>query len=179
MDANDVKKVSKAVIFNKKGQILILLPKNKEKWHLPGGHLQQYESFLTGMKREVKEETGLTITVFILTNAKPDFQLWLCQSNNIPVKLSNEHTKFKWVAIDKVLKQYNITKETRRDIEHTIKVAPKYRNWFPMLPRIKPEKKPIKKVVEEEEEEDKSKYGKISTTNTSRQHHRSIDSSDV
>lgn len=36
---------------------------NDECWEFPGGQIEMYESLYTALKREVKEETGLDITV--------------------------------------------------------------------------------------------------------------------
>src|SRR5574337_752160 len=45
-----------AIIRNKDGEILIL--QKDGKWMLPGGRLED-EGWLEGLKREVKEETGI------------------------------------------------------------------------------------------------------------------------
>jgi ADP-ribose pyrophosphatase YjhB (NUDIX family) len=36
---------------------------HKGKWSIPGGHLENNESLIEGLKREIKEETGLDIHV--------------------------------------------------------------------------------------------------------------------
>lgn len=139
MNAKDVNKISKAVVVNSKGKILLLLPTNKEKWHLPGGHLQQQESYLEGLKREVFEETHLQVTFFVLIDAKPGFQLWLCKCSQTPVKISKEHKSHKWLSFDDALTKLLLTKETRRDVEIAHKKIKKYANWFAV-------DKPVKKV---------------------------------
>jgi len=63
-----------AVIFNKLAtsvKILLIKRKNdpfKDDWALPGGFLEEKESFETGAKRELKEETGLVIENLIELN---------------------------------------------------------------------------------------------------------------
>lgn len=59
---------AKAVIVNKKGEILILREAagyadgtNAGKYHVPGGRLEKGETYWEGLAREVKEETGLEI----------------------------------------------------------------------------------------------------------------------
>ena len=56
-----------AVIENSKGEISIgRKPSNQgvylDAWHLPGGGINKGETLEEGLKREVKEETGLDIT---------------------------------------------------------------------------------------------------------------------
>ena len=51
-----------------KGELKILLTLRKTDplkgyWCLPGGHIDPYESALTAIRREVKEEVGLSVTV--------------------------------------------------------------------------------------------------------------------
>lgn len=130
MNTKDVNKVSKAVIVNNKGKILLLHPATKDKWHLPGGHLQQQESYLMGLKREVFEETNLQVTFFMVIDAKPGFQLWLCKCNQAPVRLSNEHRAHKWLSFEDALTKLPITKETKRDLAIAQQKIKKYANWF-------------------------------------------------
>jgi 8-oxo-dGTP diphosphatase len=60
---------AKAVIVNSDGKVLVLREAatykdgtNVGKYHVPGGRLEKGESFLDGLRREVREETGLEIT---------------------------------------------------------------------------------------------------------------------
>jgi ADP-ribose pyrophosphatase YjhB (NUDIX family) len=130
MTTRDINKISKAVVVNNKGKILLLYPTTKDKWHLPGGHLQQHETYLMGLKREVLEETNLQVTFFVLIDAKPGFQLWLCKCNQVPVKISSEHRSHKWLSFEDALTKLPITKETKRDLELAQKKIKRYANWF-------------------------------------------------
>lgn len=49
----------KAIIHNARGEVLLLKRVDREGWDLPGGRIQQGESVLETLKREVFEETGL------------------------------------------------------------------------------------------------------------------------
>lgn len=57
-------KVGVGVILRKENKILLLLRKNTHGsglWSLPGGHMELGEEFLDTCKREVLEETGVSI----------------------------------------------------------------------------------------------------------------------
>jgi 8-oxo-dGTP pyrophosphatase MutT (NUDIX family) len=50
------------IILNKKGEILLgKSPKWSNRWVIIGGHLEPGEKMMTAIKREVKEETGLSV----------------------------------------------------------------------------------------------------------------------
>lgn len=152
MKAKDINKVSKAVIVNSKGKILLLHPTNKDKWHLPGGHLQQHETYLAGLKREVLEETNLQVTFFVLIDVKPGFQLWLCKCNQVPVRISKEHKSHKWLTFEDALMKLPLTKETTRDVELAQKKVKKYANWFAISPptkKVQPKKKQTVDIPEQ------------------------------
>lgn len=152
MDNRDTKKISKAVIVNNKGKVLVLHPAAKERWHLPGGHLQHGESYLQGMKREVFEETALQVTTFFLIDAKPGFQLWLCKCSNTPVKLSSEHRAHKWSSFEDALNKINTTKETARDLKVAQEKIKRYQTWFNMPQQPKKAEKKKKSQVEIQEQ---------------------------
>ena len=65
-EPDDTPPVAKVVIINEDGEVLILkrashMDWNPGKWDLPGGHLKEGESEEEAAKREVKEETNLTV----------------------------------------------------------------------------------------------------------------------
>lgn len=49
------------VIFNDKDEILICKQSSKHSWHLPGGHLEQGESYEDALIREALEEVDVRI----------------------------------------------------------------------------------------------------------------------
>ncbi len=102
----------KAFILNNKGEVLIL-KRNKvsvynNAWDVPGGKVEDEETLLEALQREVYEETGLKLEkiVCILTSSR--FQgssedkpwilrnTYLCQATG-KIKLSEEHLEYKWV----------------------------------------------------------------------------------
>lgn len=124
----DSHEVSKGVIFHQ-NKLLLLLPASKQRWHLPGGHLNVGEDFLKGLKREVYEETGMRVTLSSIVQSATDFRLFICKTGNTNVTLSKEHRDFKWVNIDEAIKM-DVTKETRRDLKSVLKSCSMYKSYF-------------------------------------------------
>ncbi|MBI5229142.1 NUDIX domain-containing protein [Candidatus Micrarchaeota archaeon] len=78
------------------------------KWEFPGGKVEVGERILDSLKKEIKEETGLEMMdecISLLDDfefTRPDgFHVigltFLCKWKNCEVKLSGDHTDFKWI----------------------------------------------------------------------------------
>ena len=90
---------------------------NTGKYHLPGGRVNPGEHFLDGLKREVKEETGLDVEVVRPVHVdewRPVIKgtphqivgtFFHVRATSNEVTLSEEHDKAVWVSIDDY-KQY-------------------------------------------------------------------------
>ncbi len=106
----------KGIIINN-GKILII-KRNKSEingdiWETPGGKIEFGETLEEALLREIKEEVGLDVMVDKMLYAttfmsNPNRQLviltYLCRSEGDEIKLSNEHTEYKWVAMDEARK---------------------------------------------------------------------------
>lgn len=114
MEAKDTNKISKILLIDN-GKVLLLFSNHLKKYHLPGGHLQMGESFTQGVKREVKEETGLTISWVKIIFSKINFTLFKGGAYRGTVKLSSEHSNYVWAPIESAHK-YNLCDFTKRDI---------------------------------------------------------------
>ncbi len=63
-DSNEIVRIGTAAIILKEGKVLMHKRKGKHApgvWSFPGGHLEFKESFEEGIRREIKEETGLNV----------------------------------------------------------------------------------------------------------------------
>lgn len=95
---------------NSEEKVLILCADNR--WLLPGGRMEEGESWLEGLKREIKEETGVTDFTVIrpvdtaISDSKSTYIVtFLCSVEGSPeVVLSSEHTAYAWVGVSDLSK---------------------------------------------------------------------------
>ncbi|MFA6353802.1 MAG: NUDIX domain-containing protein [Candidatus Paceibacterota bacterium] len=110
----------KIILQNKEGKYLVILrsavkyPDAGAKWEIPGGRIISGTILLENLKREVKEETGLEIkddprlltAQDIIQNQKNKHIVRLTYSgfSDGEVKLSDEHTEYKWLNREELMK---------------------------------------------------------------------------
>ncbi len=116
----NTRNAAKAFIFYQ-GKLLLLKRRGNDIqmpgiWEVPGGRLEEGEGPIEGLKREVREETGLEIEVKIPFNVnyftRADGQtitmlVYLCKAFGDRVVLSEEHPEYKWVEIEKAKEEIN------------------------------------------------------------------------
>lgn len=100
-------KVSQAVVLqNDNGEVLLLKHKSG-KWLLPGGRLEARENWLDGLRREVKEETGIgTFEIAQILEVdswdhkgEPHYGIFFAaKTSEIKVKLGEEHADSLWTS---------------------------------------------------------------------------------
>ena len=107
-----------ALIFNKADELfLVKSHKWKDKYVIPGGHIELGETMQDALKREIKEETNLEIydiefvcfQEFIYGDEfwkKRHFLFFdfACKTDSVEVKLDSEAQEFIWVTLDQALK---------------------------------------------------------------------------
>ena len=98
---NDISTVAKVVIIDSKDRVLLLkrsnyMDKFAGEWDLPGGHLEDNESLLEGLEREVGEETGLSVSEPKLISIDNNLHFFYCNYDSQPVKISHEHTEYRF-----------------------------------------------------------------------------------
>ena len=113
----NVRLIQKCIIVGKDGKILALKRAADDhsrggNWDLPGGGYEQGENVIEAIKREVKEEAGLTAKtlkpIFFDNhmNVKEGFfaglnvfgVCYICSDWEGVVVLSSEHTEYAWVS---------------------------------------------------------------------------------
>ncbi|MFK0046076.1 NUDIX domain-containing protein [Streptomyces sp. NPDC090741] len=55
-----------AIVSDEQGRVLIVNPVYKERWNLPGGHIEEGELPAAAARREVREEIGLDLEIGVL-----------------------------------------------------------------------------------------------------------------
>lgn len=95
----DTRNVAKAVVKDEDGSVLLLRDAHYGSWDLPGGHLTEGESYEDGLRREVREETGLEIISETRRENHANGIIYdATVSGRKPhVTLSDEHNDYKWV----------------------------------------------------------------------------------
>lgn len=103
---------AKAIVMS--GTDILLLKQPDGSWDLPGGKIRQGESVKTGLKREVREETGIDIapknlvrtTLASRRKGKEKLILsFLCQFDlhATSIRLSDEHVDFACMPLETAL----------------------------------------------------------------------------
>ena len=120
----DTEHVSQVIVFNKNKKILIMKRSDicewePNRWALPGGHVEEGESFPVAGERETKEEAGIdVINIRHFDNPdreketlhffKPDFE-----GDDDDVKINFEHSDYAWISKDD-LEDYDIVDSTKK-----------------------------------------------------------------
>lgn len=103
----------KGFVVDGKGELLVVKRSEDDEqqpgiWELPGGRLERSEDPVSGLLRELMEETGLQVEVVHPINVRHftrrDGQtitmiIYLCRARSTDVTMSEEHTAYRWVPV--------------------------------------------------------------------------------
>jgi 8-oxo-dGTP pyrophosphatase MutT (NUDIX family) len=109
----------KALVVNSRGQVLLLKSGegfHRPHWDFPGGRIQEGQTAVEALRREIEEETGITAVSDIeffqgcISNHELTFQgkkpvglVLMTYKITVPedakIVLSDEHTEFEWVSM--------------------------------------------------------------------------------
>jgi 8-oxo-dGTP diphosphatase len=113
-EQKDSNKVAKIILFNGE-KILLLLsthPAFNGSLDLPGGHLHYREEPTEGLRREVKEETGLIVTDYRKLYEFDNISFYYGEMPKGNVVLSDEHSDYFFLTIDEInRKGFSMSKE--------------------------------------------------------------------
>ncbi len=118
MSEINFRNAAKAFII-KDGKLLLLKrrandPHKPGAWDIPGGRLELGEDPFEGLKRETREEISSEIEILMPLSVnhfvRDDGQtitltIYLCKMTSGEIKLSEEHTEYKWMPISEAPNQ--------------------------------------------------------------------------
>lgn len=124
INKNTIFLISQKAVIENRNKFLVLKSSFNNKWELPGGLLEISENLNSGLKREVKEETNLTISIdkviYLYPHIHKNFQLfdgrkvqarileifYHCKLVSGKIKLSEEHTEHEWITRQEFKKRH-------------------------------------------------------------------------
>ncbi len=123
-----------ALIFNSENKLLLVRShKWRNRYVVPGGHIELGETLLEALRRELKEETGLEVhdiefigfQEFIFDDAfwkKRHFIFfdYACKTHSTDVELNSESEEYLWVSLEE-MDSLPIEPYTQRTIQEYLK----------------------------------------------------------
>ncbi|GAA3657859.1 NUDIX domain-containing protein [Lentzea roselyniae] len=96
------------VVVDSSDRVLAIRRRDNGDWQAPGGVLELTESFEDGLRREVAEETGVSIEVERLTGVYKNLTLGVvalvfrCQPTTSAAERTDEASEIRWMSLDEV-----------------------------------------------------------------------------
>jgi ADP-ribose pyrophosphatase YjhB (NUDIX family) len=96
------------IIIDDHGRALLIQRRDNHHWEPPGGVLELGESIEDGLRREVREETGLDAEPVALTGIYKNMKrgiialVFRCHATNGQLAVSDETEAFRWVSENEI-----------------------------------------------------------------------------
>jgi ADP-ribose pyrophosphatase YjhB (NUDIX family) len=95
-----MKEVTRCIIKNKEWNILLIRHKWSESWTLPGWHVENKENIYNAIKREIKEELGVSLKILWY---KIWFEVKKIKEKPLPLCVYKvDYTNRKWKKVTKL-----------------------------------------------------------------------------
>jgi len=111
-----------AAVLLRQGKVLIAKRREEGKWEFPGGKVEENESLEDCIKRELKEELGITIEnpkkFMTVENGDITLHVFIGYYNK-EVK-AKEHVEVKWVSIEELI-DYDFMDADREVVRNLLK----------------------------------------------------------
>jgi ADP-ribose pyrophosphatase YjhB (NUDIX family) len=98
------------VILDDRGRALLIQRRDNHRWEPPGGVLEPGETIHDGLRREVREETGLAIEPVALTGVYKNMTraivalVFRCKITGGDLATNEEVSAFRWATADDITK---------------------------------------------------------------------------
>src|SRR2546421_3955092 len=96
------------IVIDDQDRVLVIRRRDNNHWEPPGGVLELHETFEQGVRREVREETGETVTVDRLTGVYKNMNhaivalVFRCHAENQTSATTAEATEIRWMHRDEI-----------------------------------------------------------------------------
>lgn len=96
------------IVIDADDRVLVIRRQDNGHWEMPGGVLELAESFEEGVRREVAEETGMTVQVERLTGVYKNLNrgivalVFRCHPGDQPIHPTDEAREVRWMTRDEV-----------------------------------------------------------------------------
>jgi 8-oxo-dGTP diphosphatase len=96
------------VVIDDRGRALLTQRRDSGQWEAPGGILERDEDVMTGLLREIVEETGLTVEPVVLTGVYKNMRqgvlalVFRCRRVRGDLAETEEVCAFRWVTDEEV-----------------------------------------------------------------------------
>ena len=96
------------IVVRDDGRILVIQRRDNQQWEPPGGVLELNETFEHGVRREVREETGVDVEVERLTGVYKNMRrnvvalVFRCRPLGAGLQTTPEAVRVDWLTVDEI-----------------------------------------------------------------------------